>query len=52
MAHQNSLKPPKLRLFELGSKPLEEIKIGKIKLYLKIDTQDQVPEVLSSYKYF
>ena len=45
-------KPLKSQLFELSSKPLEGFKNGKIIYWLRLDTQDHVPEVLSWYKFF
>ena len=40
-------KPLKPQLFELSSKPLEGFKNGKIIYWLRLDTQNHVPEVLS-----
>ena len=47
-----SHKPPESQLFEISLKPLESFKNGKIISWLRIDTHDHVPEVLSRYNFF
>ena len=42
-----SHKLPESQLFEISLKPLEGFKNGKIISWLRLDTHDHVPEVLS-----